>query len=192
MKCRLYFGAGQCELRRWEDPLPEPKPPGEDLQFHHVAAARDFLRRSFPDALGRHALRYLLTEVERRASTLHLLDETVIERLADHLVARRIIVREVPPPVVVSKGQAPGPAQPAGGGVAPPAPPQQRTSWIEIELVDDAGRPVPNERFRLKLPDGSTRESFLDQKGFAHVELPAPGTCQICFPDRDGGDWQRA
>src|SRR5262245_60501347 len=31
----------------------------------------------------------------------------------------------------------------------------QKSSWIEVELVDEDGKPVPGEPFKITLPDGS-------------------------------------
>jgi hypothetical protein len=63
-----------------------------------------------------------------------------------------------------------------------PSPPK---TWVEIALHDVAGRPMPEERFWLKLPDGSTREGRLDKKGRYRVEGITPGACLVRFPDYD-------
>ena len=67
------------------------------------------------------------------------------------------------------------------------------TSWIEIELVDEAGQPVPNERYEITAPDGETiKRGHTNERGQAHVAVPEPGTCQISFPDLDQAAWERA
>ena len=54
-------------------------------------------------------------------------------------------------------------------------------SWIEIRLLDEDSRPVPNVRYRIILTDGSTREGSLDGTGIARFEeidageVPAQG-----------------
>ncbi len=68
---------------------------------------------------------------------------------------------------------------------------EQETSWIEIELVDEAGRPCPSEPFEIRTPDGKTIEGALDQKGMARVLLARPGACEICFPNLDAAAWER-
>jgi hypothetical protein len=70
--------------------------------------------------------------------------------------------------------------------------PDSKQSWIEILLVDDDEQPVPGEVFYLTLPNGSVLKHTLDGKGFAHVELPEPGTCKVCFPRRDKDGWKAA
>lgn len=65
-------------------------------------------------------------------------------------------------------------------------------TWIEIELKDDDGNPVPNERYRIRLADGSTREGHLDANGRARVDGIEPGTAQVSFPDIDANEWRSA
>lgn len=75
--------------------------------------------------------------------------------------------------------------------VAPAAPEQPvETSWIEIEQIDDAGRPCAGQRYEIKLPDGSTRRGRLDAHGLAHVALPSAGDCKVTFPDLDAAAWE--
>lgn len=66
------------------------------------------------------------------------------------------------------------------------------TSWIEIELVDEEGRPAAGEEYSLVRPDGQTRQGRLNEKGQARVGLPEPGECQISFPNLDRDVWERA
>jgi hypothetical protein len=71
--------------------------------------------------------------------------------------------------------------------------PQEERTWIEIELIDEVTKePIPNERYRLKLPDGSIREGRLDANGRARVDGIVPGTAQVCFPDIDANEWRPA
>jgi hypothetical protein len=71
------------------------------------------------------------------------------------------------------------------------AEPKEVKTWIEIELIDDLKRPVPNEPYRITLPDGTTREGNLDNKGFAHLDGLDPGTCIVTFPNIHGKEWRR-
>lgn len=66
------------------------------------------------------------------------------------------------------------------------------TSWIEIELVDESGQPVANERYEIRGPGGRVHRGRLDRQGQAHVGLSEPGTCQICFPDLDSAAWEKS
>jgi type VI secretion system secreted protein VgrG len=70
---------------------------------------------------------------------------------------------------------------------------KQKKSWIEIELVDEDKKPVPGEKYRITLPDGSTlAEGTLDEKGRARVDGIDPGTCKVTFPDLDKDAWKPA
>ncbi len=76
---------------------------------------------------------------------------------------------------------------------APPArQTNKQTAWIEIELVDDAGKPVPNERYRIEKPDGTFEEGTLDKQGRARLDNLDPGQCQVSFPDIDAKEWSAA
>jgi len=59
------------------------------------------------------------------------------------------------------------------------------STWIEFQLEDTAGRPVPNERYRVTLPDGSVREGLTDARGLICFTGVDPGNAQITFPDVD-------
>jgi len=82
--------------------------------------------------------------------------------------------------------------------VKPHKPPQDgdeqetKTSWLEIELVDEEDEPVPGERYRIELPDGTTASGTLDEKGFARIEGIEPGSCKVSFPELDQDAWEKA
>ena len=70
---------------------------------------------------------------------------------------------------------------------------KEKKSWVEIDLVDDDGKPIPGEKYRITLPDGSTvAEGTLDEKGYARVAGIDPGSCKITFPDLDKDSWDAA
>jgi type VI secretion system secreted protein VgrG len=59
------------------------------------------------------------------------------------------------------------------------------THWIEIEVVDDRGKPVPGIEYRVVCPDGDVRWGTTGKTGYAReTELPA-GTCKVSFPGLD-------
>jgi hypothetical protein len=60
-----------------------------------------------------------------------------------------------------------------------------KKSWIEIVAVDEKDRPLPGERYKIALPDGSVTEGTLDEKGFARIEGIEPGSCTVTFPEVD-------
>lgn len=59
------------------------------------------------------------------------------------------------------------------------------STWIQFSLEDGAGRPVPNERYRVTLPDGSVHEGLTDARGLICFTGIDPGNAQITFPDVD-------
>jgi hypothetical protein len=65
------------------------------------------------------------------------------------------------------------------------APGADEKHFIEIELVDDEGKPVANERWFVELPDGSTKSGSTDANGYARIDGVDPGTAKISFPDMD-------
>ena len=67
---------------------------------------------------------------------------------------------------------------------------EKRNSWIEIELVGEDDQPIPGERYRITLPDGSVAQGSLDQNGFKRVDGFEEGTCKVCFPDLDKEAWE--
>jgi len=77
--------------------------------------------------------------------------------------------------------------------IKPYKPDPNKTSWIEIEMVNEDNEPVPGETYRITLPDGETvAEGTLDEKGFARVDGIDPGTCKITFPELDKSAWEAA
>jgi len=69
---------------------------------------------------------------------------------------------------------------------------QKIKTWIQIELHDQDGKPVPNERYRIELPDGSAQEGALDENGCAGVDGIDPGRCKVSFPDIHAKEWHAA
>ncbi len=92
--------------------------------------------------------------------------------------------------------------QESPGAPAAPAPPPARTrppvaledlkTWVEIELLYDTGKPVPNERYVIKVPGGATESGTTDENGRARITGIDPGTCDISFPDIDAREWKGA
>lgn len=80
------------------------------------------------------------------------------------------------------------------GETVQPCPLQQRNTpvhWIEIELVGEDDKPIPYEEYRIRLPDETEVEGYLDQDGFARLDqLPSAGNCQVCFPNLDKDAWE--
>ncbi|MBL4764876.1 MAG: hypothetical protein JKX67_06310 [Colwellia sp.] len=65
----------------------------------------------------------------------------------------------------------------------------EKTSWIEIELVDEDNSPVSGEKYEITLSDGTMASGTLDGKGYARVEGFEAGTCKVNFPKLDKSAW---
>jgi hypothetical protein len=70
--------------------------------------------------------------------------------------------------------------------------PADEKTWIEVQLLDEKGKPVPNAKYQLELSDGSTRTGNLDPQGGARIDDIDPGDCQVSFPEIDANEWQPA
>jgi hypothetical protein len=57
--------------------------------------------------------------------------------------------------------------------------------WVEAQLLDASGKPVPGHRCEVHLADGSIREGVTDANGSVRFEGVAHGECRIEFPDYD-------
>jgi type VI secretion system secreted protein VgrG len=67
---------------------------------------------------------------------------------------------------------------------------KQKPHWIEIELVDEDGKPVPGEEYAITLPNGSVASGTLNEKGFVHIDGIDPGSCKVTFPNLDKDAWE--
>lgn len=68
---------------------------------------------------------------------------------------------------------------------------KEKVAWIEVELLDSQGNPVPGEAYRIETPEGTVAEGTLDDKGFVRLDGIKPGTCKVSFPGYDGRSWKR-
>jgi type VI secretion system secreted protein VgrG len=82
--------------------------------------------------------------------------------------------------------------KPFNPDAAGPPDPAKKKTWIEIQLKDEMGKPVPGEAYRILLADGSAAEGSLDEQGFARVDGIDPGTAKITFPNLDQDTWEPA
>lgn len=92
-----------------------------------------------------------------------------------------------------AKAPAWKPGQAGGGGGGSGGGEESPRSFVEIELVDDDGNPVPGEPYEITMPDGThVAKGTLDNKGFARVDGIDPGTCKVTFPRLDQESWKKA
>ncbi|RDH46194.1 hypothetical protein [Zooshikella ganghwensis] len=56
-------------------------------------------------------------------------------------------------------------------------------TWLEIELLDDDGSPVPHETYNVLLKDGRELTGQLNSQGYAKLEgIPALDVVSVDFP----------
>lgn len=96
---------------------------------------------------------------------------------------------EEPLPAKAAKAK-PTPARKPAPAEKKPAAPEK--TWIKIKLIDMVGKPIPGERYRVKVPGGESVEGVLDEKGEAACWNLDPGTCKVTFPDLDEEAWEDA
>ncbi|MCB9891411.1 MAG: carboxypeptidase regulatory-like domain-containing protein [Planctomycetes bacterium] len=71
-------------------------------------------------------------------------------------------------------------------------PEEEDTSWIEIELLDEANQPVAGERYKLRLANGRFVRGTLDENGFARIENIPSGNVDVTFSRYDESAWEKA
>jgi hypothetical protein len=158
------------------------------LEFPDTLSALDFLHTFMPDPLSMMTLRHSLTESLSSTNIAGLDDQEILEQLAGRLVDGSIRVMPFAPsqPAIQGSGQAKTATEVAEKDEeeeqATPTAVEQRTSWIEIKLIDEESSPIMGEKYRIVLPDGSITEGQLDSDGKARIEGINPGTCKVSFP----------
>ena len=78
------------------------------------------------------------------------------------------------------------------GASKPQEKPKEKKAWIEIILVDNEGKPMPNVKYRITPPGGAPVEGRLNEHGQAGLFQIEPGNCKITFPDLDKDAWEDA
>jgi hypothetical protein len=159
-------------------------------EFRDIGAARDFLRPLMADPMNIAAARRMLGVIP--------VDGDVLEQLAARVVAEGLqlvscgesFFSSLQAEVQTTAAATTQPTTPledeqAAQAKQENAPQAEETHWIEIELVDDAGKPIADELYFVELPDGSSLSGRTDGAGRARVDGVDPGTAKVSFPDLD-------
>ena len=147
-----------------------------------LGSARPYVASLASDPLILARLRDVLRDTGHVGGATLRRDE-VIGLISDALESGRLVLRRVEHAFVSS-----APTQ-TEGEVEDAEPLSQPTAWIEIELLDDVGEPIGNERYEVLDPTGELHSGSLDSNGQARVKDVRPGGCVVRFPDIDRGDW---
>lgn len=168
-------------------------------ELRDVASAREFLRPLLASAGNLAAVRGALGP---RAAVP---DDLLLDELAARMVSEGLLIvscadsylaaiqgtftetAAAASTAATSTAAATTPAEDeaAAQAAAEQAPGPEEKHFIEIELVDDEGNPVANERYFVELPDGTSISGSTDAKGYARVDGIDPGTAKVSFPDLD-------
>lgn len=158
-----------------------PDPAGEDRELPVAEArarlqawqranrglARSRFQRVIQSALGR-PLAQAGVDLDNLVRVLAL----TIERGRLTALERR---RSSPQPTGLATKPTPPPE--------PEPPPPPKKTWVEFVLLDEEGVPVPEEKYSVELPDGSTKEGSLDADGKVRIDDIEDGTCWVTFPE---------
>jgi hypothetical protein len=130
---------------------------------------------------GRDGLRQALLELDAAGAGARGLLDRARELLADgHLRVLR------GPPLARGVGAAP-----AESAAKPAEAPSEIVHWIQVTVVDDEDRPVPNVAIELVLPDESVIRTQTSPFGVVHLPSVPAGKCSLSLPDLDGKAWAR-
>jgi type VI secretion system secreted protein VgrG len=66
---------------------------------------------------------------------------------------------------------------------------QDKTHWIEIELLGEDGKPITGEPYKVTLPNGKVADGTTDSKGRAKIPNIDAGQCKVTFPNLDKDAW---
>jgi len=176
-------------------------------EFRDAGAAKEFLRPLLAHPGNLAAVRNALASEHAGIGAPAWNAGELLEHLAGRLVAEGLQVISCADSYLASLQGTFQAAAAAGAAAASQASQQPKTTplqdeeaakeekgaaqqpeeqhWIEIELLDDEGKPVADERYFVELPDGTSLSGRTDGQGRARVEGVDPGTAKVSFPDLD-------
>lgn len=191
MAMRLFLQDGPARLQILS--------PSHMRQFRDVEAAREFLRPLIAQAGNGIAIRRAL------GPAIAVTDGELLDALAKRIVAEGLYVvscadtwlASIQGTLTESSAAASTAATAAATTQTTPlqdeeaaqaastADQTEETHFIEIELLDDEGKPIADEAYFVELPDGSSKSGRTDARGFARIDGVDPGTAKVTFPDLD-------
>jgi hypothetical protein len=160
-------------------------------EFRDVGTARDFLRPLLADPANVTAVRRALGVIPAGGDLLEQLASRVVGEGLQVVSCGESFFSSLQATVQVSAAPATTPQttplqdEQAAKATQETAPQAEEQHWIEIELIDDAGKPVVGELYFVELPDGSSISGRTDGNGRARVDGVDPGTAKVSFPDLD-------
>ena len=171
--------------------------------------ALNALRRMLATEVGDAALRYsekkVLEEVSKRVAsrrwTQISLDPTP---LLGHSGGGEAAAPVTPPPSQNKGGSssaanakdgkgtgtsgATGSSGATGTGATPPPAKEPALTWIEIQIVDEDGKPLLGETYEFTKTDGATAKGATTAAALRGEQIP-PGKCKLKLPDLHKNGW---
>jgi hypothetical protein len=167
-------------------------------EFRDVGAAREFLRPLLAHAGNAHAVRNALGFAPQTDDLLEQLAHRMVQEglqvisCADSYLASILgTFTEAASPASTPAAQATTPLQDEEAAQQQSPPASEENHFIEIELVDEEGKPMAGESFLIELPDGSQRTGRTDVNGKARIDGIDPGTAKVSFPDYDKAVYEK-
>ncbi|HEV7920262.1 MAG TPA: carboxypeptidase-like regulatory domain-containing protein [Thermoanaerobaculia bacterium] len=172
--------------------------PSHLREFRDVGAAREFLRPLLAHAGNAHAVRNALGFAPQADDLVeHLANRMVHEGLqviscADSYLASILgTFTEASSAASTPSAQTTTPLQDEEAAQQQPAPASEENHFIEIELVDEEGKPMADQSYLIELPDGTQRTGRTDVNGKARIEGIDPGTAKVSFPEYDKAVYEK-
>ena len=167
-----------------------------DLKQQHLDdSAIKALRRMLASEVGDAALRYsenkVLEEVSKRIAarrwTQISLDPTP---LLGHSGGGEA-AQPVTPPLSQSKSSSFANGKGTGGATGtgnPPPAKEPDLTWIEIQIVDEDGKPLLGETYEFTKTDGGVAKGATTAAALRGEQIP-PGKCKLKLPDLHKNGW---
>jgi hypothetical protein len=64
--------------------------------------------------------------------------------------------------------------------------------WIEIELIGEDGKGVPDQAYVIVAPDGKEYPGCTDARGYGRLDGIPGGNCKVSFTELDQDAWESA
>jgi len=69
---------------------------------------------------------------------------------------------------------------------------EEKTSFVEVQMVGADNKPVAGVAYHLELPDGTIKTGVTDENGKVRYDGIEPGECKVSFPELDKDAWEPA
>lgn len=172
MSRRLRFAGQELELLERHDAVPATS---EVVRFHDRQAAEAFVRGLFEERPCREQLQALVARIDPVGCSLR--DHRGQLALAASLLATDTL-RVARPVKSHAWGGSGAKTDPAAE--RPPAAEPRQDVWLELRVVDDdTGKPVPDVKLTVTLPDDAEHERSTDGEGVVDFPSTVRGSATV-------------